>query len=116
MMTVRSFRLLAVLPKSPYQGPVSGCPSCAMAENVSVRTTARRKTKRADFIRILTPNLLAIVLWNKEFRIVDFGLAAEHQLRAVIVVLADVFKRIGVGSPPHGEHIRRPGCGIGARV
>src|SRR2546428_20168 len=34
----------------------------------------------------------------------------------MIVVLADVFERIGVRRPPHRKHAGRPGLRVGARI
>src|SRR5262245_29709457 len=107
--TVRSLRLAGAEPKSPYQVPVNGCPSWAIADTVKIRTVAKRKTKRTDFIP--TPPLR-----NKEFRVVDLGLAAEHQLGTVVIVLAYVFKWVEVGTPPHGENGCRPRRCIGSGI
>src|SRR5215475_581881 len=67
------------------------------------------RANRANFIRILP-------LWDKEFRVVDFTLAAEHEFGAVVVLLADVFVRILVGLPAHHESRGRPRSCVSAGI
>src|SRR5262245_47339556 len=80
-----------------------------MAQTDTLKTTAIARNKRTDFI--LHPTLR-----NEEFRVVDLGLAAQHQFRAVIVILTNVFEWIHIRRPSHGEYLRRPGLGVGAGI
>src|SRR2546423_1922200 len=108
IITVRSLRWPADIPKSPYQVPVKGCPSWAKADAVKRSTAASRKNERTDFIKIPT-------LRYKKFRVVDFGLASKHEFRAMVIILANVLERIGVGAPTHREHLSRPRRCVRAR-
>src|SRR5262245_61783484 len=47
-------------------------------------------------------------LRNKEFRVIDLRLAAQHQFGTMVVVLANVFEWVDVGSPSHREYLRAP--------
>src|SRR6185436_14061911 len=99
-ITVRSYRLSLLGPNSPYHVPVNGCPSWATADTDNPRT-ATRQIKRPNLARILSP--YAFALRYEQLAAVHGFLAAEHQLRAFVVVLTDVFKQIRVGGPAHGE-------------
>src|SRR5882672_9283359 len=85
--TVRSLRLVAFGPNSPYQVPVNGCPSCATTETVTARII-NKPIKLTDFALIQPPNLPSIekpALRDESIIVVDLCLSAKHQLRAVII-------------------------------